>query len=296
MTTQTSFLAGVMLLPEHGTPEADFASALFALMERNADLATTTDWESGQSVLVGPDEYRLEAGVGELRDHCAFEFAAGAPHAVLRETLGHAVAVRHVHKQVRPPEFAAVSFVFEPGPQDSGFVFEDAVALDVLPAELVAAARRGIATQSVTGPFAGFALTDFKARLVDGRHHEIDSTPRVFDIAARAALRDDRVREAAVLTHPQMRLEIWIPQDIIGGVMGDLNLRGASYTVDAQDDEGRIRIEATAPLSNVFFYRRTLDAMSQSRAECRIAFDRYVPVERDPRPPRFPSAAAMRVA
>jgi elongation factor G len=295
MTTQKSFLAGVMLMPERGTPEADFACALFAVLERNADLGITTDRESGLTVLFGQDEYQLDAAVGGLRDLCAFEIAAGAPHAVLRETLGHAVAVRHVHKQVRPPEFAVVSFIFEPGLQDSGFVFEDATAPDTLPAEFTAAARRGIAAQSVTGPFAGFALTDFKARLVDGKYHEIDTTPRVFEIAARAALRDGRVRDATVMMHPQMRLDVVTPEDFIGGVIGDLNSRGVSYNVSTELN-GRIRIEGTAPLTNLFFYRRTLDSMSQTRAKCRIAFDRYVPVESASPPPRFPPAAAMRVA
>jgi len=296
MTAETSLLIEVALEPEPGTPRENFELALAALLLRHADLCTTTDGESGMMMLRGPDEYRLEETVGELSDHCAFKIIAGAPQAIYRETLSRPVAVRYVHKQILGGhgEFALVSFVFEPLPESLDFAFENEIPPGCLPEALVVAAEEGIRTQMAAGPIAGFPLSGFKARLVHGAYHEMDSNPRVFDIAARAALREPSVRDAAVLLQPQMRLEIAVPEDIVGGVLGDLDARGATYGVRQEPD--RMLIDAQAPLATIFFYRHALHAMSQGRAECRIAFDRYAPVEIDGDPPRFPSAAAMRVA
>jgi elongation factor G len=295
MTSAPPFLVEVALELGQGAAHEDLASALSWLLEREHDLRVGTDTESGMVALAGPDEYRLDDGVGKLREHCAFEIVAGAPQVVYRETLTAAVAVRYTHKQVLggSGEFALVSFVFEPMPEGSGVVFESETPW--LPTDFIAAAEAGIRAQAAAGSIAGFPLTDFKARLADGKYHELDSTPRLFNVAARGALCDARVRDAAVLLRPQMRLEIATPEDVIGGVVGDLEARGASWRI-VEEGEGRMLIEAEASLANILFYRFALASMSQGRADCAIAFDRYVPVDLDRDPPRFPPAAAMRVA
>ena len=193
-----------------------------------------------------------------------------------RETLTRPATITYTHKKsVGFVQFAKVTIAFEPLTAGSGFVFENAAASDAVPAEFVPAIERGLNAQKESGLIAGFPVVDFKATLVGGAYHEVDSNALAFDIAARAAFRQLAAEKAVSLLEPVMRVEVATPEDFLGGVIGDLNSRrgrvmGIEFGID-----GYQIVTADVPLANLFGYGITLMSVTQDRARFTMAFARY---------------------
>ena len=165
-----------------------------------------------------------------------------------------------------------------------------------IPQELVPSVENGIKIQKDSGLKAGFPIIDFKATLLDGDFHEIDSNPLTFDIAARAAFRELTTKGTVLLLEPIMKVEAVTPEEYLGSVIGDLNSRrGHILRMDARGNEQVIF--ATAPMSAMFGFSHSLHAATHGRGRCALAYDHYEAVpDRNDDDPRFPGAAAMRVA
>lgn len=256
------------------------------------------DQESGQLLLLGDSEEQLEDLIGRARKAAEFDFDVGPLQVAYRETLSKSVTVKYTHKKQTGSsgQFAEVTIEFEPLPAGSGFVFENAVVGDTIPKEFIPSVEKGLKAQKESGLLAGFPVVDFRAKLTDGKYHEMDSNALTFGIAARAAFRELTSRGAVKLLEPVMKVEVVTPEDFIGGVIGDL--LGRRGEVQGQDTQGNAQVvTAMVPLSNMFGYRLALGAMSQGRAEYSMQFDHYgrVPLwSPDDNDPQFPPAIGMR--
>jgi elongation factor G len=250
--------------------------ALVRLAQEDPSFRVSTDQESGQTILKGMGELHLEIKVDILRRTYKVDANVGAPQVAYRETLSKPVSVKYTHKKQTggSGQFAEVTIEFEPLQPGDGFVFENEVVGGAIPKEFIPAVEKGLKTQKESGLLAGFPVIDFKAKLVDGKYHEVDSNALTFDIAARAAFRELASRGAVKLLEPIMKVEVVTPEDFLGGVIGDLNSRRGQ--VQGTDSRGNAQVvTAMVPLANMFGYINTLRSMSQGRAQYSMQFDHY---------------------
>jgi len=287
----------VAIEPKTAADAGKLAIALEQLTAESMRLAVATDSESGQTILKGANEATLEDVCVQL-DKLGIQFLVGAPQVAYRETLSKSVTVDYTHKKQTggSGQFARVKLKYEPLPPGSGFVFENEVVGGSVPREFIPAVEKGLKAQKESGLLAGFPVIDFKATLVDGAYHEVDSNALTFDIAARASFRELASKCAVKLLEPIMKVEVVTPEDFLGGVIGDLNSRRGQ--VQGTDSRGNAQVvTAMVPLANMFGYQRTLNAMCRGDAAYQMEFDHYEMVP-DPRDddPTFPGAIGMRVA
>ncbi|HAJ46852.1 MAG TPA: elongation factor G, partial [Alphaproteobacteria bacterium] len=236
----------------------------------------STDSESGQTILKGMGELHLEIKVDILRRTYKVEANIGAPQVAYRETLTKTVEIDYTHKKQTggSGQFARVKIVFEPQEAGKGYEFTNEIVGGAVPREYVPGVEKGLAAQKEQGVLAGFPLIDFKASLVDGAYHEVDSNVLTFEIAARAAFRELKEKKAVKLLEPIMKVEVVTPEDWVGSVIGDLNSRRGQ--IQGQDMRGNATvINAMVPLANMFGYVNTLRSMTQGRASYSMVFDHY---------------------
>jgi len=266
----------VAIEPKTKADQEKMGMALVRLAQEDPSFRVTTDSESGQTILKGMGELHLEIKVDILKRTYKVDANVGAPQVAYRETLSKPVSIRYTHKKQTggSGQFAEVAIEFEPLEPGSGFVFENEVVGGAIPKEFIPAVEKGLKTQKESGLIAGFPVIDFKARLVDGKYHEVDSNALTFDIAARAAFRELAGKGAVKLLEPIMKVEVVTPEEFLGGVIGDLNSRRGQ--VQGTDSRGNAQVvTAMVPLANMFGYINTLRSMSQGRAQYTMQFDHY---------------------
>jgi elongation factor G len=266
----------VAIEPKTKADQEKMGMALVRLAQEDPSFRVSTDQESGQTILKGMGELHLEIKVDILKRTYKVDANVGAPQVAYRETLSKPVSVKYTHKKQTggSGQFAEVTIEFEPLAPGEGFVFENEVVGGSVPKEFIPAVEKGLKTQKESGLLAGFPVIDFKATLVDGKYHEVDSNALTFDIAARAAFRELASRGAVKLLEPIMKVEVVTPEDFLGGVIGDLNSRRGQ--VQGTDSRGNAQVvTAMVPLANMFGYINTLRSMSQGRAQYSMQFDHY---------------------
>jgi elongation factor G len=266
----------VAIEPKTKADQEKMGMALVRLAQEDPSFRVTTDQESGQTILKGMGELHLEIKVDILKRTYKVDANVGAPQVAYRETLSKPLSIKYTHKKQTggSGQFAEVTIEFEPLEPGSGFVFENEVVGGAVPKEFIPAVEKGLKTQKESGLLAGFPVIDFKARLVDGKYHEVDSNALTFDIAARAAFRELASKGAVKLLEPVMKVEVVTPEDFLGGVIGDLNSRRGQ--VQGTDSRGNAQVvTAMVPLANMFGYINTLRSMSQGRAQYSMVFDHY---------------------
>src|SRR5271156_5683563 len=266
----------VAIEPKTKADQEKMGMALARLAQEDPSFRVSTDQESGQTILKGMGELHLEIKVDILRRTYKVDANVGAPQVAYRETLSKPVTIQYTHKKQTggSGQFAEVKIEFDPLPPGSGFVFENDVVGGSIPKEFIPSVEKGIKAQKESGLLAGFPVIDFKATLVDGKYHEVDSNALTFDIAARAAFRELASRGVVKLLEPIMKVEVVTPEDFLGGVIGDLNSRRGQ--VQGTDSRGNAQVvTAMVPLANMFGYINTLRSMSQGRAQYSMQFDHY---------------------
>lgn len=247
-------------------------------------------------LLIGETETELQSLIERTKHELDFPMQVGSPQAAFRETITRTITIRHTHKRQTggSGEFAEVTILFEPLARGSDFVFAGEAGM--LPVEFVQSVADAISQQKERGLLAGIPVTDFKATLVDGKYHEVDSSPRIFDMAARSAFAELRDRGGVKILEPVMKVETVTPDEFLGGVIGDFNARrGMVQGINNKEDAQAVI--AFVPLANMFGYGKTLEAMSQGRASFSMSFSSYefAPDPRgDDNDPRFPPAIGMR--
>jgi elongation factor G len=221
-------------------------------------------------------ELHLDIIVDRMKREFKVEANIGAPQVAYRETITKPVEIDYTHKKQTggSGQYARMKVEFEPLAPGEGFVFESALHGTSIPREYVPGIAKGFEQGRASGAVAGFPVIDFKAKVVDGASHDVDSSVMAFEIAARATLRKAFEEGAPRLLEPIMSVEVVTPEEYMGDIIGDLNSRRGQ--VGAMDNRGNARvISAMVPLANMFGYVNTLRSMSQGRATYTMVFDHY---------------------
>jgi elongation factor G len=250
--------------------------ALSRLASEDPSFRVSTDNESGQTVIKGMGELHLEIIVDRMKREFKVEATVGQPQVAYRETITSATEVDYVHKKQTggAGQFARVIIKFEPLPRGSGYQFESKIVGGSIPREYIPGVEKGLNAAHESGVLAGYPMIDFKAVLLDGAYHDVDSSVLAFEIAAKAAFREGIRKATPRLLEPIMNVEVVTPEEYMGDVIGDLNSRRGQ--ISGMDQRGNARvIAAMVPLSSMFGYVNTLRSMSQGRAQYTMQFDHY---------------------
>ena len=266
----------VAVEPKSKADQEKMGQALGRLAQEDPSFQVQTDVESGQTVIKGMGELHLDILVDRLRREFKVDANVGAPQVAYRETIAQRAEIDHTHKKQTggAGQFARVKIVFEPLEAGEGFQFENATVGGSVPKDYIPGVERGLQNAREGGVIAGFPVIDFKATLVDGASHDVDSSIMAFEVATRQAFRDGIKKAKPVLLEPVMKVEVVTPDEYMGDIIGDLNSRRGS--VGAMDHRGNARvINAEVPLANMFGYVKTLRSMSQGRAQFTMHFSHY---------------------
>lgn len=262
--------------PKSKADQEKLGVALAKLAAEDPSFTVSTDHESGQTILKGMGELHLDIKIDILKRTYKVEANIGAPQVAYRESISRKAEIDYTHKKQTggTGQFARVKLVFEPGETGSGFVFESAIVGGAVPKEYIPGVEKGLTSAKENGLLAGFPVIDFKATLIDGAFHDVDSSVLAFEIASRAAFKELREKGGAKLLEPIMGVEVVTPEEYLGSVIGDLN--GRRGQIQGQDVRGNaIVINAFVPLANMFGYVNNLRGMSQGRAQFTMQFDHY---------------------
>ena len=266
----------VAVEPKTKGDQEKMSVALGRLAQEDPSFRVSSDPESGQTVIKGMGELHLEILVDRMKREFKVDANVGAPQVAYRETVQRQAEIDYTHKKQTggSGQFARLKVVFEPLEAGEGFMFENAITGGAVPREYIPGVEKGLNGARETGVLAGFPMIDFKATLIDGASHDVDSSVMAFEIAARAAFREGIQKAKPVLLEPMMRVEVVTPEEYMGDIIGDLNSRRGN--VSGMDTRGNARVvTAMVPLANMFGYVNTLRSMSQGRAQYSMHFDHY---------------------
>ncbi|MBN9413332.1 MAG: elongation factor G [Candidatus Paracaedimonas acanthamoebae] len=266
----------IAIEPKSKADQEKMGLALSRLASEDPSFRVSSDIESGQTVIKGMGELHLEIKVDLLRRDFKVETVVGQPQVAYRETITKPAEVDYTHKKQSggAGQFARVIIQFEPLAPGSGYQFESKIVGGSVPREYIPGVQKGLQSALDTGVLAGFPMIDFKATLVDGGYHDVDSSVLAFEIAARAAFREGIKKCTPRLLEPVMKVEVVTPEEYMGDVIGDLNSRRGQ--ISGMDQRGNARVvNAMVPLANLFGYVNTLRSMSQGRAQFTMHFDHY---------------------
>ena len=266
----------VAVEPRTRGDQEKLSQALSRLAAEDPSFRVTSDAESGQTVIKGMGELHLEIIVDRLKREFKVDANVGAPAVAYRETITKTIETDYIHKKQTggAGQYARVKIRFEPLGQGGGYEFESAVYGGAVPKEYLPGVKKGLERAKESGIIVGFPVIDFKATLIDGDHHDVDSSTIAFEIAAQAAFREGMSKAGPVLLEPMMRVEVVTPEEYMGDIIGDLKSRRGQVAGLDQRANARI-VSGLVPLANMFGYVSTLRSMSQGRAQFTMHFDHY---------------------
>jgi elongation factor G len=284
-------LVEIAIEPKSKAEQEKLGIALAKLVAEDPSFRVSTDHESGQTILKGTSEGKIDT----LKRTYGIEANVGAPLVAFLERPTRRVEVEYIHKKIYGPkgEFAAVKIVVEPNELGKGYQFESRIVDGAVPEEYIPGVEKGLESVLTSGVVAGFPVVDVKVGLIDGKYHDVDSSPLAFEVASRAAFREALQKSNSVLLEPIMKIEVVTPDDYIGSVIGDLNSRRGQ--IQGRDMRGSATvINAKVPLATMFGYANTLRTMSEGRAAFTMRFDHYAPTRLPEDDPPFRPAMGMR--
>jgi elongation factor G len=287
----------IAIEPKSKADEEKLGIALAELAAEDPSFRVSTDQESGQTILKGMSELQLDSKIGILRRTYQINANVGAPQVAFRERVTRRAEVKYTHKRQTggTGQFAEVSIVVEPNEPGRGYEFESKIVGGAVPEKYIPGVEKGLHSVMGSGVVAGFPVVDVKVQLVDGKYHDVDSSPLAFEIAARAAFREALTKGKSVLLEPIMKVEVVTPDDFARAVVNDLNLRRGQILGEGRRGNAT-DIHAMVPLMNMFRYMNDLRSMSLGRATFIMQFDHYAeaPPNIGSDPPPFRPAMGMR--
>ena len=262
--------------PKTKADQEKMGEALGRLAKEDPSFRVTSDEESGQTIIKGMGELHLDIIVDRMKREFKVEANVGAPQVAYRETLENASEVEYTHKKQSggAGQFAKVKLLVEPQEPGSGRLVESKIKGGAIPKEFIPGVEKGIETVSDGGILAGFPMIDYKVTILDGLHHDVDSSVLAFELASRACFKEACTKGNLKLLEPVMRVEVVTPEDYMGDVIGDLNSRRGQINTQEQRGNATV-ITAMVPLANMFGYINNLRSMSQGRAQYSMFFDHY---------------------
>jgi elongation factor G len=267
--------------PKSKADQDKMGIALQKLSEEDPTFRASTDFETGQTIIAGMGELHLDIIVDRMRREFNVEANVGKPQVSYRETLTLAADCegKYIKQSGGRGQYGHVRIKFEPNPS-KGYEFVDAVVGGVVPREYIPVTDKGIQDSLKTGILAGYPMVDIKATLYDGSYHEVDSSEMAFKIAASMALKDAKTKCKPVLLEPIMKVQVVVPDEYLGNVMGDITSRRGRPM--GQDSRGNaLAIDALVPLSEMFGYATSLRSNTQGRGNFVMTFDHYEEVPKN---------------
>ena len=261
--------------PKSKADQDKMALALQKLAEEDPTFKARTDHETGQTVIAGMGELHLDIIVDRMKREFNVEANIGKPQVSYRETLTAEAECegKYVKQSGGRGQYGHVWIKFEPNP-DKGYEFVDAVVGGVVPREYIPVTDKGLQDAMKTGVLAGYPLVDVKATLFDGSYHDVDSNEMAFKIAASFALKEAAKKCKPVLLEPIMKVQVIVPDEYLGNVMGDITSRRGRPL--GQESRGNaLTINAMVPLSEMFGYATSLRSNTQGRGNFTMVFDHY---------------------
>ena len=266
----------VAIEPKTKAGQEKMTAALIKLAEEDPTFKTYTDQETGQTIIAGMGELHLEIIVDRLIREFRVECKVGNPQVAYREALTRTVKAegRYVRQTGGHGQYGHCVVEFSPLEPGEGFVFEDKTVGGVIPKEYIPAIEKGIKEASASGALGGYELVDFKAVLLDGSYHEVDSSEMAFKIAGSMAMKEAMEKGAPVLLEPMMKVEVVMPEEYMGDVLGNITARRGRMS--GTDTRGNAQvIDAICPLSEMFGYATDLRSSTQGRGTFTMQFDHY---------------------
>ena len=269
----------VAIEPKTKAGQEKMTLALIKLAEEDPTFKTYTDKDTGQTIIAGMGELHLEIIVDRLLREFKVEATVGKPQVAYRETFRQAVECEGMYKRQSggKGQYGHCKVRLEPLEPGSGFVFEDETVGGSIPKEYIEPIRKGIEEAAKNGIVAGYEVVDFKATVYDGSYHEVDSSEIAFKIAGSMAFKDGAAKANPVILEPIMKVEVVLPDDYFGDVMGNVTARRGNIT-GTDDRNGSKVIDAEIPLSEMFGYATDLRSRTQGRGNYTMQFDHYAQV------------------
>lgn len=264
----------VAIEPKTKAGQEKMGLALAKLAEEDPTFKTHTDQETGQTIISGMGELHLDIIVDRLTREFKVECNVGAPQVAYKETIRKPVKAEAKYAKQSGGKGQYGHCVIEMEPIEGDYVFENAVVGGAIPKEYIAPIDNGIREAAKNGIIAGYETINFKIRLVHGSYHEVDSSEMAFKIAGSMAFKNAMAKADPVLLEPMMKVEVTVPEEYMGDVMGDINSRrGRIEGMEAVN--GAQVIRSFVPLSQMFGYATTLRSRTQGRGVYSMVFDHY---------------------
>jgi elongation factor G len=258
------------------------SKALQSLAEEDPTFRVNVDPETNQTVIAGMGELHLDILVDRMKREFKVEANVGAPQVAYRETIRKAVRAegKFIRQSGGKGQYGHVVIELEPGETGSGFEFVSKIVGGTVPKEYVSPAENGMREACESGILAGYPVIDLKVTLVDGSYHEVDSSEMAFKIAGSMAIKEAVMKASPVLLEPMMKVEVEVPEDFIGNVIGDLNSRRGQ--IEGQDtNQGIAKVTARVPLAEMFGYATDIRSKTQGRGIFSMEFSNYDEVPRN---------------
>ncbi|MEG0283360.1 MAG: elongation factor G [Erysipelotrichales bacterium] len=267
----------VAVEPKSKADQDKMGQALSKLAEEDPTFRQYTNEETGQTIIAGMGELHLDVIVDRMKREFKVECNVGAPQVSYRETITEAADVegKYVKQSGGRGQYGHVWIKFEPNP-DKGYEFVDQIVGGSVPREYISSVDAGLKDAMGGGVLAGYPLIDVKATLFDGSYHDVDSSEMAYKIAASMALKASVAKCKPVLLEPVMGVEITVPSEYLGDVMGDIS--GRRGRIEGQEERGNaISVSCMVPLAEMFGYATTLRSNTQGRGNYTMQFDHYEP-------------------
>jgi elongation factor G len=268
----------ISITPKDQSASEKMGVALGKMIKEDPSFHVETDEESGETIIKGMGELHLDIKVDILRRTHMVDVTVGKPQVAYRETITQRIEDSYTHKKQTggSGQFGKIDYVIEPGEPGSGYEFESKVTGGNVPREFWTAVEKGFGVCMIEGVLAGFPLLDVKITLVDGAFHAVDSSAIAFETAAKGGYRQSIPKASPQLMEPIMKVDVFVPEDHVGDVIGDLNRRRGMIRAQEAAASG-VRVRANVPLSEMFGYIGDLRTMTSGRGQFSMEFEHYLP-------------------
>ncbi len=272
----------VAIEPKTQADQEKMGIALAKLAEEDPTFKVHTDKETGQTIIAGMGELHLEIIVDRLLREFKVEANVGQPQVAYKETIRSKITGvgKHVKQSGGHGQYGHCVVEFEPNEPGAGFTFENKIVGGVVPKEFIGPIEAGIKEAMLSGLLAGYEVVDIKATLVDGSYHEVDSSEMAFKIAGSLAFKDGCAKASPVLLEPVFKVEVVVPEDYMGEVMGNVSSRRGRIE-GMEGRNGLQAIRAVVPLAEMFGYATDLRSRTQGRGTYTMQFSHFEEVPRN---------------
>ena len=271
----------IAIEPKSSADQEKMGEALRKLAEEDPTFRVNSDENTGQTIIRGMGELHLDIIVDRLLREFKVQANVGAPRVAYRESITRPVKevnYKYAKQSGGRGQYGHVVFSLEPGERGSGIVFENKIIGGAIPKEFIPPIEKGVREASESGVLAGYPVVDLKVTLFDGSFHEVDSNEMAFKLAASMGFKEGVQKGAPILLEPMMKVEVVVPEDYLGDVMGQINSRrGLIQGMEVRPGNAQA-IRALVPLAEMFGYATQLRSATQGRGVFNMEFDHYAPV------------------